>query len=142
VLADRGVHELAVHLLVAQRVVEILAFPDDDRGRGQQHAMKEVEELEARHDDVEHAERRDDHDAADEGRIRPGHGGLHGVGHQEQEHEVMDRELPELALAEDAQSREQGDVDDHGAQDDLPPLNTEVDHSRRLSRPSISRMRT
>ncbi len=59
--------------------------------------------------------------AANQRRVRPGHGILHGVRKQQQEREIEGRHLPDFALAAQPHPDEDDEVDDPRTQRNLQP---------------------
>jgi len=75
-------------------------------------------------DEEIHSDQRDDQDQAAEHRgVGSGHRGLQGVRYEQDEHEVVERELPDLALAEDPERDQQPRVGHDAAKHKLPPAN-------------------
>jgi len=72
------------------------------------------------------SERDDDH-PAEKGCVGARHRRLDGVGDQQHEDEVEERELAHLALAEHAQPEQQHEVDADRADDELVPGDPEVE---------------
>ena len=55
-------------------------------------------------------------DPSEQGRVRPGHGVLHGVADKEEQGEVKGRHLPDLALAAQPHAQQDDGVDDRRPQ--------------------------
>jgi len=62
----------------------------------------------------------DEHQAATQRVVRAGDGRLEGVGDEQDEDEVVQGELPDLAFSKDAQRNQQRDVDQYRAENELP----------------------
>ena len=102
---------------------QVLAVLDDHGGRRRQQPVKAREPVQPADAGVGQHQREDEHQAAADRVVRPGDRRLQGVGDQQDEDQVVERELPDLALAEDAQCHQQGDVDEHRTNDQLPSGN-------------------
>src|SRR5215472_17017957 len=101
----------------------------DDQGRLRlKELVEDAEAIEPADREVEQDERRDDHEAASEGAVEAGHRRLHGVCDQQHQHQVVERELPDLPLAEEAKGPQQRGVDDHGTDNEFPGRNAKVEH--------------
>ena len=72
---------------------------------------------------VRQHQRNDEDQSAAQRIVRPGDGGLEGIGDQQDEDQVVERERPDLSLAEDAQRNQKRDVDQNRANDQLPGRN-------------------
>ena len=127
VFANGGVAELLVDALTAHGALKVPALADDDGRLRDQQPVEEAVAVETADAVVQEHQHGDDQQAAQEGGVGPGHRRLHRVRNQQHQHEVVDRELADLALAEEAEGREQSQVDDRRPEDDRPGRSAEPD---------------
>jgi hypothetical protein len=122
-LSHRRLDLLLVNALLLHDVAQILPILDDHRGRRRQQPVKTRKSVQPAHTRVRQHQRNDEDQSATQRIVRPGDGGLEGIGDQQDEDQVVERERPDLSLAEDAQRDQQRDIDQNRANDQLPGRN-------------------
>src|SRR5207248_4688232 len=128
VLADGHLDVVDAQALFLEILLHEVAVVDQHRRRRLDQAV-EGRPAAAQHRDpsVEDEQGGDDDHPARDGAIRSGHRRLERVGDQQHQHQVKGRELPQLALAEQPETDEEDHIDEGGANDEMPPRNTQVE---------------
>ena len=128
-LADRHHYQLFIQTLAAQMLFDELAVVDQQRGRAFKCPPQQWQPLprlrKAIVEDDQH--RRCDEPAGHRG-VGPHHGILHGVGDEQDDHEIERRHLAQLALARETQPDQNSRVYDNGAGDDAPTADLQAEH--------------
>ena len=138
-LSDRHLDVVDAQALFIEILLHEIALVDQQRRRRLDQAV-EGRPAAAQHRDapVEDQKRRDDDHPARDRVVRSRHRRLEGVRHQEHEHQVKGRELPQLALPEQSQTDEEDDIDQGRADDQVPPRNAQVEELAEITHVSGS----
>ena len=119
-LAHRHLDLLSVDSLATHHIGEAFAVLHDDSGCGREQVVEPWQPVQPAHRVVGEHERDDQDEAADQRRVRPGDGRLQRVGHEQDEDQVIQRELTDLSFPEQPQRHQQRGVDDDAAKRQLP----------------------
>ena len=124
VLSHSSLGLFLVNTLALHHIGQVLAVLDDHRGRRGEEAVKARYSVQSRNRCVRQHQREDEHKTAANRVVGASDGGLQRVGDQQDEDEVVQRELSDLSLAEYAQRNKQGDVDQYRTEGKLPSRDT------------------
>src|SRR5207253_8952563 len=127
-LSDRHLDIVDAQALFIEILFYEVAVVDQQRRRRLDQAVERGPAA-AQHRDapVEDEKRRHDDRPAGDRTVGSGHRRLEGVGHQQHEHQVKGRELAQLALPEQSETDEEDHIDESGANDQVPPRNSQVE---------------